>query len=108
MAKLENYPIPKAVDLFAILCCGEKFTKLEMSQAYQNSYWRMNKKKHHNQYTQRTFLVQSSASWTAFIPWTFQRTVENLLQGIALVVVRVDDILVTGSSDEEHLVWKKD
>ncbi len=29
---------------------------------------------------------------------------ENLLQGIPFVVVRVDDILVSGSNDEEHLV----
>jgi hypothetical protein len=28
---------------------------------------------------------------------------ENLLQGIPFVVVRVDDILVSGSNDEEHL-----
>ena len=35
VAKLDNYPIPKAEDLFATLCGGEKFTKLDMSQAYQ-------------------------------------------------------------------------
>jgi hypothetical protein len=34
-AKLDNYPIPKAEDLFATLSGGEKFTKLDMSQAYQ-------------------------------------------------------------------------
>ena len=36
-------------------------------------------------------------------PGIFQRTIENLLQGIPFVVVRVDDILVSGSNDEEHL-----
>ena len=34
-AKLDNYPIPKAEDLFATLSGGNKFTKLYMSQAYQ-------------------------------------------------------------------------
>jgi hypothetical protein len=45
--KLDNYPIPKAEDLFATLSGGEKFTKLDMSQAVKpinKSYWRMNKK----------------------------------------------------------------
>ena len=35
MSKLDNYPIPKAEDLFATLGGGEKFTKLDLSQAYQ-------------------------------------------------------------------------
>jgi predicted aspartyl protease len=34
-AKLDNYPIPKAEDLFATLSGGDKFSKLDMSQAYQ-------------------------------------------------------------------------
>ena len=33
--KLDNEPIPKAEDLFATLSGGDKFSKLDMSQAYQ-------------------------------------------------------------------------
>ena len=36
-------------------------------------------------------------------PGIFQRTKENLLQEIPSVVVRVDDILVSGSNDKEHV-----
>ena len=36
-------------------------------------------------------------------PEIFQRVIENLLQGIPNVVVYLDDILVTGSSEEQHL-----
>ena len=36
-------------------------------------------------------------------PGIFQRTMENLLQGIPFVIVRVDDILVSGTNDEEHI-----
>ena len=36
-------------------------------------------------------------------PEIFQRTVENLLQGIPFVIVRLDDILVSGANDEEHI-----
>ena len=34
-AKLENYPVPKAEDLFATLNGGERFTKLDMRHAYK-------------------------------------------------------------------------
>ena len=35
VSKLDNYPIPKTEDLLATLGGGNKFTKLDMSQAYQ-------------------------------------------------------------------------
>lgn len=36
-------------------------------------------------------------------PGIFQRTMENLLQGIQRVLVRLDDILITGEDDDKHL-----
>ncbi len=39
----------------------------------------------------------------ALAPAIFQRTIEGLLQGLAHVAVYLDDILVTGVTDEEHL-----
>ena len=36
-------------------------------------------------------------------PGIFQRTVEGLLQGIPSIGVLLDNILITGSSTEEHL-----
>ena len=35
VSKLDKYPIPKINDLFAQLAEGKTFTKLDMSQAYQ-------------------------------------------------------------------------
>ena len=34
-SKLDNYPIPRIEDLFATLYAGKFFTKLDLSQAYQ-------------------------------------------------------------------------
>ena len=75
-----------------------------MSQAYQQIFLEEESKKYTTinthkglfQYNRLPYGVSSS-------PGIFQRTMENLLQGIPLVVVRVDDILVSGSNDEEHL-----
>ena len=39
----------------------------------------------------------------ASAPSIFQRTMENLLQGIKHVCVYLDDILVTGTTEQEHL-----
>ena len=36
-------------------------------------------------------------------PGIFQRVMENILRGIPKVVVYLDNILITGANDEEHL-----
>ena len=75
-----------------------------MSQAYQQllldedskKYTTINTHKGLYQYNRLPFGVSSA-------PGIFQRTMENLLQGIPHVVVRVDDILVSGKDDPDHL-----
>lgn len=104
VSKLDNYPIPKTEDLLAVLGGGDKFTKLDMSQAYQQLRLDENSKKYTTinthrglyQYTRLPYGVSSA-------PGIFQRTMDNLLQGIPQVVVRVDDILVTGNDNATHL-----
>lgn len=104
VSKLDNYPIPKTEDLLATLGGGQKFTKLDMSQAYQQlvldeesrKYTTINTHKGLYEYTRLPFGVSSA-------PGIFQRTIENLLKGIDHVVVRMDDILISGKDDSEHL-----
>ena len=103
VSKLDNYPIPKTEDLLATLGGGNKFTKLDMSQAYQQleleesskKFTTINTHKGLYQYNRLPFGVSSA-------PGIFQRTVENLLQGIPHVVVRIDDILVSGKDELNH------
>ena len=101
---LDKYPIPKIEDLFSQLAGGQKFAKLDMSQAYQQiclddeskKYVVINTSKGLLQYNRLPFGISSA-------PGIFQRVMENMLRGIPKVVVYLDDILVTGANDEEHL-----
>ena len=103
-SKLDRYPIPRVEDLFASLAGGQTFTKLDLSQAYQQirleeqsrQYVVINTHKGLYRYTRLPYGVSSA-------PAIFQRTMDLLLQGIPGVVVYLDDILITGKTRSEHV-----
>lgn len=103
VSKLDNYPIPKCEDLFATLNGGQQFTKLDMSQAYQQlkldeqskQYTTINTHKGLFRYNRLPYGISSA-------PGIYQRVMENLLQGLPQVIVRVDDILISGKNEEAH------
>ena len=102
-SKLDRYPIPKIEDLFAKIAGGHKFTQLDMSQAYQQlpleecskAFVVINTQRGLFKYNRLPFGVSSALG-------IFQRVMENLLKGIPKVVVYLDNILVSGATDEEH------
>ena len=104
VSKLDRYPIPKIEDLFAKLSKGQYFSKLDLSQAYQQLPLEEDSKKYvvintHQglfRYTRLLFGISSA-------PGIFQRVIESILQGMKGVVVYLDDILITGPSKEAHL-----
>lgn len=106
---MDNYPIPKIEDLYATLGEGMEFTKLDLSQAYQQleldeeskDYTVINTHKGLFRYNRLPYGISSA-------PGIFQRTIESLLQGIPQVVVRIDDILVTGKTRNKHLEHLKE
>lgn len=100
----DTYPLPKVTDIFASLAGGDTFTKLDLAHAYQqlvldepsSNLVTINTSKGLYRYNRLPFGISAA-------PSIFQRTMENLLQGIPQVSVYIDDVLVTGRTDAEHL-----
>ena len=102
-AVLAHY-LPKTEDLLASLSGGEKFTKLDLSQAYQQQLLdeqsqeclTINTHKELYKPTHLQFGVHSVAG-------IFQREMEKRLSHVPFTTVQVDDILLSGRNDAEHL-----
>ncbi len=104
VSKLDSYPIPKVEDLFAVLEKGKAYTKLDLTSAYQQlpldedskNYVVINTQKGLFRYTRLPYGIASA-------PGIFQRVIDTVLQRIPGVVTYLDDILITGATQAEHL-----
>ena len=98
------YPLPNADDLVATLAGGKIFSKLGLSNAYQQlelteesqKYLTINTHKGVYAYQRLTFGIATA-------PSTFQAVMDQILQGMANVVCYLDDILIASRTEEEHL-----
>ena len=100
----ESYPLPLVDELMTDLAGGKYFTKLNLSQAYlqlpldheSSELLTINTHKGLFKYNSLPFGVSSA-------PAIFQCSMETLLRGLNGGSVYLDDILVTGSTHENHL-----
>ena len=104
VSSLEQYPIPKLEDLLAALSGGKQFSKLDMSHAYQQILMDEESKKFLTVNTHRGLFTYNRLPFgVASAPAIFQRTMESLLRGIPFVAIYLDDILITGETEADHL-----
>lgn len=104
VSKLEQYPIPKLEDLFEKLSGGEKFSKLDLSHGYQQVILDEASKPYVTINTHKgLFQVNRLPFRVSFSPAIFQRLMESLVAGIPNVAVYLDNILLTGRDNREHL-----
>ena len=102
--KLDKYPIPKIEDLFVQVAGGKAFSKLDLSQAYQQVSLAEESRKYVVINTHRgLFRYNIMPFGVSSAPGVFQRVMENLLKDIPKVEVYLDDILITGETESEHL-----
>jgi hypothetical protein len=101
--RVDSYPLPRIDELLG-LAGGKTFTKFDLAHAYMQleleekskPLTTINTHKGLFQYNRLPFGVASA-------PAVFQRTMEILMQGIPQVFVYIDDILITGKTEEEHM-----
>ena len=101
---VDQYPLPNPTEIFASLAGGRRFSKLDLSQAYQQLLLDEDSKKYTTINThQGLFRYTRLPFGIASAPAVFQKTMDCILQGIPHVACYIDDILVTGADDVEHL-----
>ena len=104
VAKSETYLLPCADDIFASLSSGKTFSKLDLANAYQQIPLEQQSRQlvtintHKGLYCYNRLPFGISAA-----PSIFQQTMENLLQGIPNTCIYLDDVLITGDSQQSHL-----
>ena len=103
-AKVDTYPLPCIENLFTLLAGGKAFSKLDLARAYQQVSLDEAARKSVTINIQKDLVQYTCLSFgVSLAPAIFQRTMDNLLQGIPQVCVYLDHILVTGKSTKEHL-----
>ena len=103
VANTKVYPLPR-IDEFFVTSGGKVFSKLELLHGYlqlqldeaSQEYVTVNTHRGLYRYTHLSFGV-------ALAPAVFQRTMEMVYKGMPMVVVYLDDILVAGRTEQEHL-----
>ncbi|RLJ22797.1 hypothetical protein DJ031_00255, partial [bacterium endosymbiont of Escarpia laminata] len=104
VAKLDRYPIPKIEDLYAQLGNGTSYTRLDMRHAYEQIELHPDSRKYVTINTPRGLFTYKRLPYgVSSAPGIYQRVMDSLLKGIKNTMVYLDDILVTGKDDEEHL-----
>ena len=102
--RLEKYPIPSLEDLLQSLQGGVKFSKLDLSHAYHQIELDEDARKFTTVNTHRgLFRFCRLPFGIASAPAIFQRTMESLLGDIPMCKAYLDDVIISGRNDAEHL-----
>lgn len=99
-----KHPLPRIEEIFSKLKGGQLFSKLDFSRGYNQLVLDDESKKLVALSTHRgVFLMNRLPFGITPASGIFQREVELILQGIPNVVNFIDDILITGKNEKEHL-----
>ena len=105
VADMAHYPLPTPEDIFATLASGQSYMKLDLSHAYHQllklseeaqKYMVINTHKGLFAYQRFQFGIHSAVV-------IFQRTMENVLKDIPQCAFYIDDLIITGPTEVEHL-----
>ena len=102
--KTDQYPIPRIEDIYSTPNGGQVFSKIDGSNAYLQYILHVGYREYTNinthiglfQYTRLPFGVSSA-------PAIYQCVMDNMLKSIPGVCVYLDDVIISGSTEQEHL-----
>ena len=102
--EVKQYPLPSTEDCFNSVTGGEKFSVIDIKQAYNNVLIREEDRElttlstHRGLYTWKRlpYGISSSAA-------IFQSIMDDTLKDIPMTCCRIDDILSSGKNDLDHL-----
>nr|XP_055076377.1 uncharacterized protein K02A2.6-like [Misgurnus anguillicaudatus] len=101
---VDHYPIPRIEDLFASLAGGQLFSKLDLSSAYLQMPVAHESRKLLTISTHKGLFVYNRLPFgIAPAPALFQKAMDQILLGIPNTHCYLDDILITGRNNVEHL-----
>ncbi|XP_043266601.1 uncharacterized protein K02A2.6-like [Venturia canescens] len=101
--KIDRYPIPRVQDLLSSLNGGKIFSKIDLSQAYQQLVLDERSRKLVTISTHKgLFAYKRLCYGVSSAPGIFQREMEQLLKNLDGVICFFDDILITGQTKEIH------
>lgn len=99
-----HYPLPRIEELFAALRGGEQYTKLDLSNAFQQCVLEKDSQPMTAITTHiGTFVYRRVPFGIKCIPENFQKIMEETLSGLPSTAVFADDICVTGKDKSTHL-----
>lgn len=100
----DPYPMPRIEELFAALSGGEQYSKIDLTNAYQQLFLEESSRACNAITTHiGTFVYNRTPFGLTCIPEKFQKFMEETLRGLKGTAVFLDDIAVTGSTYEEHI-----
>ena len=102
--EIDQYPLPRIEDIFAALSGGQQFSKIDLKHAYlqmevdeeSRPLLTINTERGLYRYNRLVYGVASA-------PVVWQRSMDTVLQGLDGVKCIIDDMIVTGKSEAEHL-----
>ena len=100
-----QYPLPTVEECFNSVQGGQKFSKIDIKKAYNNLLIReedrvlttLNTHKGLYQWNRLPYGISSASA-------IFQSVMDDTLLGVPMTCCRIDDILVSGRDDAEHLI----
>ena len=102
------YPLPTNTEVLAVLAGGTMFTKLDLDRAYTQVEVDSESAKKLTLITHKgLFNVTRLPFGVSTAPMIFQKIMESAVRGIPGVAVYIDDVIITGQTEEEHDVRVK-